>query len=182
MGVDTGRVAMVFEGPWYIPRLWGDLATQPPGINFDVAEPPVGTSGRNTTFGHVHGHCMTDASANKDGGWDLVKFILSDEGQEMIAQGGRMCGNPDNIDKIWGPIATKTYNFSNTDAFSNGMREGATPLIMGEGSPINAYGGGPITALWDKLLGLQAPAAEALTVANGEIQAVLDQYWKDKGG
>jgi multiple sugar transport system substrate-binding protein len=181
VGVDTGRVAMVFEGPWYMPRLWGELATNPDaGINFDVAEPPVGAAGRNTTFGHVHGHCMTEGSENKDGGWELIKFILGDEGQKIIAQGGRMCGKPENIDAIWGPIASETYNFTNVEAFSNGMREGATPLIMGEGSPIHAYGGGPITALWDKLLGQQQPAAEALAIANTEIQAVLDQYWKDK--
>lgn len=181
VGVDTGRCAMVFEGPWYMPRLWGELATTEKGVNFDVAEPPVGSSGRNTTFGHVHGHCMTDGSQNKDGGWELIKFILGDEGQNIIAQGGRMSGSPENIDKIWGPIASKTYNFTNVEAFSNGMREGATPLIMGEGSPIHAYGGGPITALWDKLLGQQQEAAEALKIANEEIQAVLDQYWKDKG-
>lgn len=182
VGVDTGRVAMVFEGPWYMPRLWGKLATNPDkGINFDVVEPPVGTAGKNFNFGHVHGHCMTAASKNQDGGWNLVKYILSDEGQTIIANGGRMCGSPDNIDKIWGPIASKNYNFSNTGAFSNGMREGATPLIMGKGATINAYGGAPITSLWDKLLGLQQPAAEALKTANTEIQAALDQYWKDKG-
>jgi hypothetical protein len=123
---------------------------------------------------------MTAPSQNKDGGWDLIKFILGDEGQTLIANGGRMCGSPDNIDKIWGPIASKNYNFTNTSAFSNGMREGATPLIMGKGATIHAYGGAPITALWDKLLGQQATAADALKVANTEIQAALDQYWKDK--
>jgi len=180
VGVDTGRVAMVFEGPWFMPRLWGELGTTEAGINFDVVEPPVGSTGLNTNFGHVHGHCITESSEYKDGGWELIKFILSDEGQTMIAQGGRMCGNPENIDKIWGPIASKTYNFTNVDAFSNGMREGATPLIMGEGTELSAYGGGPITVLWDKLLGLQQPAAEALAIANTDIQAALDQYWKDK--
>jgi multiple sugar transport system substrate-binding protein len=180
VGVDTGRVAMVFEGPWFMPRLWGELGTTDTGINFDVAEPPVGSTGLNTNFGHVHGHCMAESSQNKDGGWELIKFILSEEGQTIIAEGGRMCGTPENIDNIWGPIASETYNFTNYEAFSNGMREGATPLIMGEGSVIHAYGGGPITALWDKLLGLQQPAAEALAIANTEIQAALDQYWKDK--
>ena len=180
VGVDTGRVAMVFEGPWNLPRMWGDLKTIESGINFDVAEPPVGTTKENLSFGHVHGHAMTAASENKDGGWELIKYILSDEGQTAIANGGRMCGSPTNIDNIWGPIASKNYNFTNVDAFSNGMRGGATPLITGKGSPIHAYGGGPITVLWDKLLGVQQPAAEALQIANTEIQAVLDQYWKDK--
>ncbi len=180
VGVDTGRVAMVLEGPWYMPRLWGELATTEEGINFDVVEPPVGEVEENLNFGHVHGHTITAQSKDPDGSWELIKFILSDEGQEIIAQGGRMCGTPDNIEKIWGPIASERYNFTNIEAFANGMREGSTPLIMGEGSPIHAYGGGPITALWDALLGLQKTAEEAVTEANTEIQRVLDEYWRDR--
>jgi len=182
VGVDTGRVAMVFEGPWYMPRLSGELATMKDkgGIQYDVAEPPVGTANRNTTFGHVHGHCMATATTAPEGAWDLIKFILSDEGQTIIANGGRMCGHPDNIDKIWGPIATKNYSFTNVDAFSNGMREGSTPLILGQGATINAYGGGPINKLWDAVLGLQKKPAEAIAEANVEIQRELDEYWKTR--
>jgi multiple sugar transport system substrate-binding protein len=182
VGVDTGRCAMVFEGPWFIPRLWGDLATmkEKGGINFDVAEPPVGTSGKNTTFGHVHGHCVAASTKNLKGATELIKFILSDEGQTIIANGGRMTGNPDNIDKIWGPIASKKFNFQNISAFSNGMREGSTPLIMGQGTELNAYGGGPITKLWDALLGVQKTAKEAVPEANDGIQRMLDDYWKSR--
>ncbi|MHB0856016.1 MAG: extracellular solute-binding protein [Anaerolineae bacterium] len=180
VGVNTGRCAMVMEGPWYIPNLWGELATTQPGINFDVVEPPIGTSDRNYTFGHVHGHVMTAESEEKDGAWELIQYILGDEGQTIIANGGRMCGTPDNIDKIWGPIVSEAYNFENVSAFSNGMREGATPVIMGEGAQINAYGGGPITALWDALLGLQMTAEEAVAEYGPQIQAELDTYWADR--
>ena len=180
IGVDTGRVAMVQEGPWYMPRLWGELAATEQGINFDVVEPPVGTANRNFTFAHVHGHTVAAASQEKDGAWELIKFILSDEGQQLIAQGGRMCGTPTNIDKIWGPIASKQYNFENVSAFSNGMREGSTPVIFGDGSQIHSYGGGPISALWDTLLGLQADAQTAVTEANPEIQRIVDEYWSFK--
>ncbi|MBX3012289.1 MAG: extracellular solute-binding protein [Caldilineaceae bacterium] len=180
VGVDTGRVAMVLEGPWHIPRLWGELATSPEGIEFDVVEPPVGSAERDFSFGHVHGHVITQPSEKKEASWDLIKFILGDDGQNIIANGGRMCGTPDNIDKIWGPIASKTYNFTNTGAFANGMRNGSTPLIMGEGAQISAYGGAPITSLWDKLLGQQENAAEALKIANEEIQRELDNYWRER--
>jgi multiple sugar transport system substrate-binding protein len=182
VGVDTGRCAMVFEGPWYIPRLWGDLATMKDkgGINFDAAEPPVGTLGKNTTFGHVHGHCIATATKNVSGATELIKYVLSDEGQTVVANGGRMTGHPDNIDKIWGPIVSKKFNFKNVSAYSNGMREGATPLIMGQGTELNAYGGGPINKLWDQLLGLQKTAKEAVPEANDGIQALLDDYWKSR--
>ena len=182
VGVDTGRVAMVFEGPWYLPQMYGDIASlkDKGGIKFDVAEPPVGTSGRNTTFGHVHGHSVAASTKVAKGAGDLIKHILSDEGQTIIANGGRMTGHPDNIDKIWGPIASKKFNFSNIGAFSNGMREGSTPLIMGQGSELGAYGGGPINKLWDALLGLQKTAKEAVPEANTGIQALLDDYWKTR--
>jgi hypothetical protein len=60
------------------------------------------------------------------------------------------------------------------------MREGATPLIMGQGTELSAYGGGPITKLWDALLGLQQTATEAVPPANDEIQRLLDDYWKSR--
>ena len=60
------------------------------------------------------------------------------------------------------------------------MRESSISVIFGEGSQIQAYGGGPITALWDKLLGQTETAAEALAIAQPEIQSHLDQYWADR--
>ena len=180
VGVDTGRVAMYLEGPWAMPRLRGELATTEAGINFDVIEAPTGTVGRNFTFGHVHGHVITEPSVHKDESWDVVSFILSEEGQTIIANGGRMCGTPDNIRGIWGDIASEVYGFSNTDAFANTMAESTISVIFGEGSQIDAYRGGAITVLWDKLLGQTETAEEALKVAQPAIQAHVDQYWADK--
>ena len=39
---------------------------------------------------------------------------------------------------------------------------------------------GPVTVLWDKLLGQTETAAEALKIAQPEIQSHLDQYWADR--
>lgn len=91
-----------------------------------------------------------------------------------------MCGTPDGIEKIWGAIAGETYNFSNTGAFANAMRDSSISAIFGQGSQLGAYGGGPITVLWDKLLGQTETAEQALKIAQPEIQAQLDQYWKDR--
>ena len=110
----------------------------------------------------------------------LITFILGEEGQTIIAQGGRMCGVPDNIENIWGDIASDIYGFTNTAAFANTMRNSSISVIFGEGSQLGAYGGGPINVLWDKLLGQTETAAEALKVAQPEIQTHLDQYWADR--
>ncbi|MCB0125074.1 MAG: extracellular solute-binding protein, partial [Caldilineaceae bacterium] len=165
VGLDTGRVAMYLEGPWVMPRLRGELATTAEGINFEVIEAPTGTADSNFTFGHVHGHVITAGSAHPDEAWGVVKYILSDEGQTIIANGGRMCGTPDNIQNIWGDIASSTYGFSNTAAFADTMRNSSISVIFGEGTQLGAYSGGPITTLWDKLLGQTETAAEALKVA-----------------
>ena len=180
VGVDTGRVAMVLEGPWFMPRLFGELATTEEGINFDVALAPVGVDDTNYTFGHVHGHCITSPSEHKDEAWRVVDFILSDEGQAIIANGGRLCGTPRNIENLWAPIASEKYNFENTGAFVNSMAEGATPVVFGEGAELHAYGGAAITSLWDKLLGLQETADTAVKTANEEIQGALDRYHAER--
>ncbi|MEM7537519.1 MAG: sugar ABC transporter substrate-binding protein [Chloroflexota bacterium] len=180
VGLDTGRVAMYLEGPWAMPRLQGELATTEEGINFDVVQAPTGSADRDFTFGHVHGHVITAPSENKDASWDVIKYILGEEGQTIIANGGRMCGTPDNIEGIWGSIAGETYNFSNTSAFADAMRTSSISCIFGEGSQIHAYGGGPVTVFWDKLLGQTETAEEALKIAQPEIQIQLDQYWADR--
>lgn len=180
VGLDTGRVAMYLEGPWVMPRLRGELATTPEGINFDVIEAPTGDADSNFTFGHVHGHVITAPSEYKDQSWDLIKYILSDAGQTIIAEGGRMCGRPDNIQNIWGDIASSTYGFTNTAAFAETMRNSSISVIFGQGTELGAYSGGPITSLWDKLLGQTETAEEALAVAQTEIQALVDQYWAER--
>jgi multiple sugar transport system substrate-binding protein len=180
VGLDTGRVAMYLEGPWVMPRLRGELATTPEGINFEVIQAPTGETDSNFTFGHVHGHVITASSAYNNESWDLIKYILSDEGQTIIANGGRMCGRPDNIENIWGDIASNTYGFTNTAAFADTMRNSSISVIFGQGTQLGAYSGGPITTLWDKLLGQTDTAEEALKIAQVEIQELVDQYWAER--
>ncbi|MEZ4661721.1 MAG: hypothetical protein R2911_29570 [Caldilineaceae bacterium] len=123
---------------------------------------------------------ITALSEYKDQSWDLIKFILSDAGQTIIAEGGRMCGRPDNIAGIWGDIASSTYGFSNTAAFADTMRNSSISVIFGQGTELGAYSGGPITTLWDKLLGQTETAEEALKIAQTDIQTLVDQYWAER--
>lgn len=173
----TGRVALVLEGPWYLPNLYGPLATTKRGINYDVVVPPNGTGGRNYSYAHIHGHVIAQQSAHKEGAWDLIKYITSDAGQRAIAEGARMCATPDNVRDIWAPIASKTYHFKHTDVFVTSQRDGTTPLIMGQGSTINAYGGGPLDSMWSGMVGLQLTGKQAVEKYEPKLQAVLDKYW-----
>jgi len=180
IGLNTNRVAMIMEGPWYLPGLWGELAAQQPGVNYDVVEPPVGTDGMSHTTNFIHGHTMAALAGNTDAAWELIQFIISEEGETIIAAGGRMCGTPDGINNIWGPIAAENYNFSNYGAFASGMTDSDTvPVVVGEGLQLEGAGA-PVTALWDACVGVQMTAKEACEMYQPDIQAALDQYWADK--
>ncbi|MBE1610169.1 ABC transporter substrate-binding protein [Actinopolymorpha pittospori] len=176
----TGRVAMVLEGPWYLPNLYGPLATTKAGINYDVVPPPAGTGGGNYSYAHIHGHVMAAQSTHKEGAWELIKFITGDVGQRIIAEGARMCATPTNVERIWAPIAGRDFRFHNTDAFVVSQREGTTPLVMGEGSPINAYGGEPLDSMWTALQSGQRSAAEIVEQYQPALQRVLDRYWAER--
>jgi multiple sugar transport system substrate-binding protein len=184
ISVPSGRVAMLLDGPWQLPNFYGPKSAKPGGINFDVAEPPVGSTNYNQNFAHIHGHTIAKQSKVRDESWEVMKFILGTDGQKIIADGGRMCGTPESIESVWAPIASKTYSFKNTDAYVNGMKQGATPIVTGAGLPIDAYSGfiagNPLNVAEDALKGLKKQAKEALEEANPQIQKLLDEYWSKR--
>ena len=179
VGLNTNRVAMIMEGPWYLSGLWGELAVTQPGVNYDVVVPPVGTDGKSHTTNFIHGHTMSTACRNPEAAWDLISYIISDEGETLVANGGRMCGTPTLINNIWGPIASKNYNFSNFNAFAEGMKSDTVPVQVGEGLLLEGAGA-PITAIWDACLGVQMTAQEAVQMYAPDVQAALDLYWADR--
>lgn len=124
---------------------------------------------------------MAAQSTHKEGAgaWELIKFITGDVGQRIIAEGARMCATPTNVERIWAPIAGRDFRFRNTDAFVVSQREGTTPLVMGEGSPVNAYGGEPLDSMWTALQSGQRSAAEIVEQYQPALQRVLDRYWAE---
>jgi multiple sugar transport system substrate-binding protein len=179
--IGTGRVAMTMEGPWFLANMQGPGASKEGGVPFDVVVPPKGAAGKNETIAEVHGHVIAKASKNPDAAWKVLKFILGDEGQQIIAQGGRMCGTPDNIEKFWVPIAEKTYSFTNGKAFADAMRTGRNPIIAGAGANYDAVAGPstPLQVAWDAMLA-GTSAKEALEAAQPALQKILDDYWAKK--
>lgn len=174
----SGRVAMTFDGPWRLPRVWGEKADKEGGINFDVALVPKGESGKSETMPFIHGHCITSTTRHPDASWEFLKFILGDTGQEIIAKGGRQCGRPETMDKFWVPIATERYNFENAQAFIRALEQGRNPIIAGEGADLKALtaAGGPYPMAHDRLVEGD-PAGEVLSEMNEGMQDILDDYW-----
>ena len=181
--IATGRVAMCMEGPWFLAQMQGATPATEGGIAFDVIEPPVGKTGKDETIAEVHGQVMSKATKQPDAAWKLLQYIMTDAGQQRIAEGGRMCGTPDNIEKFWVPIAQKTYNFTNGKAFADSMRTGMNPLFAGAGANYDAMAGSgaPLAVAWDAMLnGTSAQAA--LAEAEPKLQKILDDYWAKKSG
>lgn len=179
--VATGRVAMCMEGPWTLANMQGPKAAKQGGIAFDVIEPPVGKTGKDETIAEVHGYVVAKATKALDAAWKLYKYIMTDPGQKRIADGGRMCGTPENIEKMWVPTAQKTYNFSNGKAFADSMRTGMNPLFAGAGANYDAVAGtgAPLTVAWEAMLN-GTPASKAITEAQPKLQKILDDYWAKK--
>jgi hypothetical protein len=108
---------------------------------------------------------------------------MTDQGQQRVADGGRMCGTPDLIEKFWVPTAEKIYNFTNAKAFANAMRTGGSPIIAGAGAnldKVSQFAGTPTTVAWDKMVA-GTSAKDALTEAQPLLQKILDDYWAKKG-
>lgn len=178
----AGNVAMVMEGPWYLAQLYGPDAAVEGGIKFDAVEPPVGSSGKDETIAEVHGHVMTKTTKDTDAAWEVMKAIMSEEGQKRIAAGGRMCSTPEYIESLWVPLAQEKFSFSNAKAYADSMRTGRNPIISGAGSNYDAVAGPstPLAVAWDAMLA-GTSAEEALTTAQPLLQAILDEYWSKKG-
>ena len=178
VSVWSGRVAMCWDGNWRLPRMWGDKADKEGGINYNVSLVPKGASGKAETAPFVHGHSMTSATEHAEESWQFLSFILSEKGQGIVAEGGRGCGRPEMIDKLWVPLAIERYNCENAQAFARAMEEGRQIVIAGEGGGIDAVAsaGGPMPMAHDKMIA-GTSAREALDEMNAGIQAVLDAYW-----
>jgi multiple sugar transport system substrate-binding protein len=180
VAIATGVVALTPEGPWYLAQMQGDKATTKGGIPFDVVQMPKGKAAQPTPSAEVQGHALNKASKNQDQAWTFLKYCTQETAQTIIAQNGRMCGTPNLIKKIWVPIAQKTFNFTNGNAFATAEEIGQTPIINGAGANMDAVSqaaGTPLTDAWDAMVN-GTSAKDALTAANPAVQLILDNYWR----
>jgi multiple sugar transport system substrate-binding protein len=177
----TARVAMNVEGTWTLANFQGPNAAIEGGTAFGVVAMPKGSVGEDLTVAEVHGHVMAISCLEREAAWKLMKFIMEPQGQERVADGGRMCGTPEMIEELWVPRAQETYHFENGKAFADSMRTGGTPIVAGAGANYDAIAGtgAPINTAWEAML-YGTSAREALTEANPLVQAILDEYWADK--
>jgi multiple sugar transport system substrate-binding protein len=179
--IQFGFAAMKMEGPWFLPQMWGKIARREGGIPFDVAPMPRGTEQHAVHL--QHGHTINAKTKRQDAAWELAKWVASDQGQRRIAEGGRMCNLAENNEKLWGPIATKEFNFKNVQAFVQTQKSGSINLVGGVSeADITSADGPALGQALNDIMDGTATAREALAITSPKIQALLDSYWARQGG
>jgi multiple sugar transport system substrate-binding protein len=174
-GIQNGLVAMKLEGPWFLPQMWGPKAVTKGGVRFDVVQAPQGSRGFSE-FWQVNPITIWKTSMHPDECWDYLKFAASADGQRFVAEGGRMTNTPSSIVKEWVPLVQKLYNFQNAAAFASA--DGASIVATGGVNTDDFAARGGLNAARDAVIDGSKTAKEALAVANGQCQAVLDGWWK----
>jgi multiple sugar transport system substrate-binding protein len=177
--IQFGYAAMKMEGPWFLPQMWGPKARREGGINFDVAPMPRGTEQHAVHL--QHGHVVNAATRYADAAWTFLQHVASDQGQQRVAEFGRCCNLPETTERIWGPVASRTFNFKNVAAFLHAQRIGSINVTGGvsEAEILRDAELGP--ALNDMMDG-KIGAKDALTAVQPKIQRLLDEYWARQGG
>jgi multiple sugar transport system substrate-binding protein len=180
VNIEQGRVAMKVEGPWFLPTMWGRLAPRQPGVPFDVVPLPKGKSGQRVTAAVGHTHTINAQTKYEEAAWDLVKFVASDQAQEIIARvTGRNLITPEQNQKIWVPLVQSTYNFKTADAFIKSMEFGSFHLAgeLGEGLLFRDSGfNDGITAMVDG----SKKVGDVIPEANRRMQQLMDDFWRQK--
>jgi multiple sugar transport system substrate-binding protein len=109
-----GGAAMFLQSRREVPTL-----RQIEGFTWDVAPLPI--IDEPATVLHSDGFCMASATANKDAVWDFIEFAVSDTGQLILAETGR--------------IVPSRTSIANSPVFLEGTPADLGTSLSGRGSP-----------------------------------------------
>jgi len=87
---NTGRVAIMEGGPWLIPSM------QDSGVDWGVM-PYAKGAGDPATVSFIDYYAIQSASQNKDAAWEVLKFFMSAEAEQILAD-NRIGGVPARTD------------------------------------------------------------------------------------
>ena len=83
-GFGTGRYMMLLEGPWKTAEMAGAY----PDFKYGTPEMPAGSAGSISVLGGED--IAMFSTANKEGAWEFMKFMVSDFAQEEMAKVGQI--------------------------------------------------------------------------------------------
>jgi len=93
------KVAIIAAGDWKLPNAFSDIK-----FNWDIAPLPKNPkSGLSRSILHSVGYAVSSKTKNADLAENLVQYLVSDEGQKFMAQGGGVApANPNPaLQQMW---------------------------------------------------------------------------------
>lgn len=173
--IELGKVAMKYEGTWFFPSMYGPRAATEGGLAFDIVPVPR-IGGKRVPIGGASGHVLVTQSKQREAAWQLVKFIGEETAQKRVAENGRGCNIPEFMERLWAPIATRTFNFQNARAFIRSYEE-ASSVAVGSIDRQTMYREAGFQAATDAIAAGTKTARAAMAEVNPKIQYLLDTYW-----
>jgi multiple sugar transport system substrate-binding protein len=175
--LETGNVAMKYEGPWFFGRLNSpELRDQGKEIPFDVVLMPKQADENRPHRGWAEGIAVPQTDLTEQA-WDFVHFMANEEGDKIYSEmTGRIPNSFKLIESFWIPSIKEKFGVENGQAFIDAFKS----------SEFDVIGGVNRTKMWaevvkpvgyDPLLGNSATAAEVMPAVNEGVQKLLDDYW-----
>ncbi len=175
--IETGSVAMKYEGPWFFGRLNSpEFRDENKQIEFDVVLMPQAADDSRPHRGWAEGIALPK-SDNIDAGWDFAHFMADEEGDKIYAETtGRIPNSFSLIESFWIPTIKERFGVENGQAFIESFSR----------SEVDVIGGVNRAKLWlevvkpvgyDPMLGGSASAAEVMPKVDEGVQQILDDYW-----
>lgn len=143
----TGRTSII-NNVWPANGLFV-WPTQFPNLNYELVYPPVGPTGRRTTYFGSALLAILSQSRNQEAAWQLVEFFLRPEFQEWLSETGffpvtgelseRMAANPD-VQKYYDvlPWAIPEPRHSRTGALQRIWNAEVQAVMTGQKTPSQA--------------------------------------------
>jgi multiple sugar transport system substrate-binding protein len=178
--IETGNVAMKYEGPWWFGRLNSpELRDEGKQVEFDVVMMPQGADPDRPHRGWAEGLALPQ-SDNVEAAWDFAHFMADEEGDKVYAEvTGRIPNSFDLVESFWIPTIKERFGVENGQAFVEAFKRSEVDVI-----------GIPRVKMWsevvkpvgyDPLLGGSATAAEVLPKVDEELQTLIDDHWAALG-
>jgi ABC-type glycerol-3-phosphate transport system substrate-binding protein len=168
----VNQVAMLYQTNGSTP---GNIARFRPDLKFGVAAPPVRKAGdKPLTWSGGHAYCISTGAKDADVGWELAKWLISEEGTTVLYDGnlGRaratggayvppMSGQPELDKKMFERYKTGNAEVDKVPDFAVSLMQYSRvrePSVASQ-------------ALWD---GVKASQTEAISQAKSPKQALDD--------
>jgi ABC-type glycerol-3-phosphate transport system substrate-binding protein len=168
----ANQLAMVYQTNSSVPT---NVARFRPDMKFGFAQPPLRKTGdKPLTWSGGHSYCISTGAKDSDVGWELCKWLISEEGITVLYDGnlGRaratggayvppMSGQPELDKKMFAKYQTGNANVDKVADFAVGLMQYSRvrePSIASQ-------------ALWD---GIKASQTQAVSQAKGAKQALDD--------